>query len=368
MCPRLLRRGGASRAVCRPAATASFNPLTRASISLAFTYALWVRPASPSSRASATSSSTAADSAKTGNAASSTMRSGLTGSNALISKAVPPPISASRKRSIGKPACEERKVIMMISAEMAASFTPRSPPPRNTAKPIASSTTAPACTAPTPTTDTSKSAIATPNATARVSSTARRTRSPTASPSAMTAAIGANVGLSIPRIRIAKNHATQAASAVWMICNHPDRTRTQPARKRTRAEATALPCLDVPSRVSVLRSFSSLPGDARPAEPEFLLFQPNLPALLALLLAPSPPAQLCSVPIARLPPSDLFRALALPDAPLRLSPFAEGGADPVQVLQDLAVRLKNARLVVGEIELPAEAFDDRLCLIELVAG
>src|SRR5215211_6601548 len=118
MCPRLLRRGGARRAVSRPAATASFNPATRASISLALTYALWARSASPSSRASATSSSTAADSAKTGNAASSTMRSGLTGRSALISKAVPPPISASRKRSIGKPACEERKVIMMISAEI----------------------------------------------------------------------------------------------------------------------------------------------------------------------------------------------------------------------------------------------------------
>ena len=42
---------------------------------------------------------------------------------------------------------------MMIIAEMAASFTPRSPPPKNTAKPIASTTKTPACTAPTPTTD-----------------------------------------------------------------------------------------------------------------------------------------------------------------------------------------------------------------------
>jgi hypothetical protein len=61
---------------------------------------------------------------------------------------------------------------MMISAEMALSFTPRSPPPRITARPMASTTTAPACTAPTPTKDTSRSARATPS----VSSTARRRR------------------------------------------------------------------------------------------------------------------------------------------------------------------------------------------------
>ena len=55
------------------------------------------------------------------------MRSGLTGNWAFMSKAVPPPISASRKRSTGKPAAEGWKVNMMIIAEMAASFTPRSP-------------------------------------------------------------------------------------------------------------------------------------------------------------------------------------------------------------------------------------------------
>jgi hypothetical protein len=53
------------------------------------------------------------------------MRSGLTGSRAFMSKAVPPPINALRKRSIGKPASADRKVIIMIIAEMAASFTPR---------------------------------------------------------------------------------------------------------------------------------------------------------------------------------------------------------------------------------------------------
>jgi hypothetical protein len=126
------------------------------------------------------------------------MRSGFTGSRAFMSKAVPPPISASRKRSTGKPAAEGWKVNMMIIAEMAASFTPRSPPPRNTATAIASTTKIPACTAPTPTTDRSRSAIVTPKATASVSSTARRPRSPTASPSTMTAAIGANVGRSSP--------------------------------------------------------------------------------------------------------------------------------------------------------------------------
>ena len=194
-------------------------------------------PASPSSRAAATSSSTAADSAKTGNAASSTIRSGLTGSSALISKAVPPPISASRKRSIGKPAAGGWKVNIMIIAEMAASFTPRSPPPKTTATAIARTTKSPACNAPTPTTDRRRSAIATPMATARVSSIARRVRSPTASPSAMTAAIGANVGRSIPRSSTARNQATQAATAVWRIGSHPLLRRLPPERRRWRTMA-----------------------------------------------------------------------------------------------------------------------------------
>ena len=53
------------------------------------------------------------------------MRSGLTGGRAFMSKAVPPPINAPRKRSIGKPASAHRKVNMMIIAEMASSFAPR---------------------------------------------------------------------------------------------------------------------------------------------------------------------------------------------------------------------------------------------------
>ena len=214
------------------------------------------------------------------------MRSGFTGSSALTRMAVPPPIRASRKRSIGKPAAVALKVNIMIIAEMAASFTPRSPPPRNTATAIARATKTAACTAPTPKTDRSKSAIATPNATARVSSTARRTRSPTARPRQITAAIGAKVGLSIPSSRTARNHATQAASAVWKICNHPDRTRTQPERRRALAEARALSRRDVPSRASIRRSFSSLPGQARPVDPGFPPFLPNLPALLARLRPP----------------------------------------------------------------------------------
>jgi hypothetical protein len=74
---------------------------------------------------------------------------------------VPPPIKASRKRSSGRPLSVEWKVIMMIIAEMAASLTPTSSRPRNTATAIARTTTSPACKAPTPTAETIKSAIAT---------------------------------------------------------------------------------------------------------------------------------------------------------------------------------------------------------------
>ena len=155
----------------------------------------------------------------------------------MISKAVPPPISASRKRSIGKPAAEGVKVNMMIIAEMAASFTPRFLPPKNTAKPIASTTKTPACNAPTPTTDSRRSAIATPKATAMVSSSARRRRSPTASPSTMTAAIGAKVGRSSPRMRTARNQARQAATAVWRIGSHALLRRRAPERRRWRIRA-----------------------------------------------------------------------------------------------------------------------------------
>lgn len=144
-----------------------------------------------------------------------------------------------------------------------------------------------------------------------------------------------------------------------MICNHPDRTRSQPARRRTRAEATALTRLDVPSRASILRSFSSLPGDARPAEPEIPLFLPNVPTPLSLLLlayllllAPSPPArpaasgrtppaQPCSGLFVRLRPSGQFSAIVVPGVcgcnpslqgpdtePARPHPLRAGGGSP----------------------------------------
>src|SRR5215217_2684929 len=173
-------------------------------------------------------------------AASVTMRSGFTGSSALTSKAVPPPISASRNRSSGNAASEDRKVIMMISAETTASFTPISCLPRNAATVIARATTIPACTAPTRRMDTRKSAISIPKATPTVSSTARRPRSLTANPSEMTAAIGANVGRSSPRSRTARNHATHAATAVCRICNHPPLRRRPPERRRLRNRAKNL--------------------------------------------------------------------------------------------------------------------------------
>ena len=40
----------------------------------------------------------------------------------------------------------------------------------------------------------------------------------------------------------------------------------------------------------------------------------------------------------------------------------------MQVVKDLPVGPKNARLVVGDVELPAEVFDYRLHLFKLVAG
>jgi hypothetical protein len=93
------------------------------------------------------------------------------------------------------------------------------------------------------------------------------------------------VGRSSLRMRTARNHAKQAATAVWRIGSHPPQERMAAECRRTRAEATVPSRRDVPSRVSSLRSFSSLPGDARPAEPEFPLFLPDLSALLALLHA-----------------------------------------------------------------------------------
>ena len=169
------------------------------------------------------------------------MRSGLMGSSAWIASAVQPPINASRKRSSGKPVAKGWKVIIRIMAEMAASFTPSSPLPKNTATTIARATTVPLCTGPTPTTDTRRSPIATPKATPMVSSTTRLPRSPTASPSEMTAAIGANEGRSIPRISNAKNQATPAASAVCRICHHPPRRPSMPRRRRRRTRARRLP-------------------------------------------------------------------------------------------------------------------------------
>ncbi len=156
------------------------------------------------------------------------------GSRAFMSRAVPPPIRASRKRSSGRLVSGEWKVIMMIIAEMAASFTPVSSRPRNTARAIARTTTRPACKAPTPTAETRKSAIATPKATPSVSSTARLARSPTARPRQITAAMGAKVGLSTPSTRTERNHAAQAATAVCRICNHAPRKRRTPERRRVR--------------------------------------------------------------------------------------------------------------------------------------
>src|SRR5215208_5071938 len=85
--------------------------------------------------------------------------------------------------------------------------------------------------------DTRRSAIATPKATPSVNSTTRLPRWPTANPSEMTAAIGANSGRSCPRISIAKNQATPAATAVWRICHHPPQRRCIPERNRLRTRA-----------------------------------------------------------------------------------------------------------------------------------
>src|SRR3712207_7672546 len=60
---------------------------------------------------------------------------------------------------------------------------------------------------------------------------------PPPTPTTMTAAIGAKVGRSSPRMRTARNQARQAATAVWRTGSQPLLRRRAPERRRRRTKA-----------------------------------------------------------------------------------------------------------------------------------
>jgi hypothetical protein len=86
--------------------------------------------------------------------------------------------------------------VITRSAETPASVTSNGPAPRKIAAAIARAATAPICKGPVPMANMIRSAIASPKATPKDHSTARRPVRPAVAPRAMTVAIGATNGCS----------------------------------------------------------------------------------------------------------------------------------------------------------------------------
>ena len=80
--------------------------------------------------------------------------------------------------------------------------------------------------------DTTRSAISSPMATPKTTSTVRLPRCPSVKPKEMTAAIGAKKGCSLPSTRAASKYATLAATDVWMTGQTLVLRRPAPAMRR----------------------------------------------------------------------------------------------------------------------------------------